>query len=178
MIAIDDCFYLGKITKLFGYKGEVVLFLDTDTPENYYKIESVLLEINGELIPFFIDSIKTKNRFNIIVSFNQMEAGEASNVINSAAYLPLNMLPQLNGNKFYFHEVIGFDVVDKNMGNIGKINIFYDRPGQSIMSVINKNEVEILIPLVDEFFTMVDRKNGVVHIEAPEGLIELYTSGL
>ncbi len=177
MIAIDDCFYLGKITKLFGYKGEVILFLDTDSPEIYYNIESVLLEIQGELIPFMIDNSKIKNRFNIIVSFHNFGAEEVSSLINAAAYLPLNMLPKLSGNKFYFHEVIGFQVVDKEYGTIGKVQIFYDNPGQTIMSVLNDEGIEILIPVIDKFFKSVDRKNKSIEIEAPEGLIELYISG-
>lgn len=178
MIAIDDCFYLGKITKLFGYKGEVVLFLDTDSPEHYHNIESVLLEIQGELIPFMIESLKIKNRFNLIISFNQYNADEVSSLINAPAYLPINMLPKLSGNKFYFHEVIGFDVKDKMFGMIGKVQVFYDNPGQTIMSVIHNDNIEILIPVIDKFFISVDRKNKTIEIEAPEGLIELYTSGV
>ena len=178
MIAIEDCFYLGKITKLFGYKGELVLFLDTDTPEQYYNIESVLLDIQGELIPFMIEGIKLKNRFNLILSINQITAEEASSLINALAYLPLSLLPVLSGNKFYFHEVIGFDVQDKEAGFIGKVNVFYDNPGQTIMSVINDKEIEILIPVIDQFFISLDRDHKIINIEAPEGLIELYTTGL
>lgn len=178
MIAIDDCFYLGKITKLFGYKGELVLFLDTDTPEQYYNIESVLLDIQGELIPFMIDATKNKNRFNLVVSFNGVALDEASTLVNAKIYLPLNMLPTLSGNKFYFHEVIGFNVRDKEAGLIGKVNIFYDNPGQTIMSVINDNEVEILIPVIDKFFISLNRDEKVINIDAPEGLIDLYISDL
>jgi 16S rRNA processing protein RimM len=32
----NDCFYLGYVTKTFGYKGEVVIYLDVDDP-SYYK---------------------------------------------------------------------------------------------------------------------------------------------
>lgn len=176
MIAINDCFYLGKITKLFGYKGEVNLFLDTDTPKNYYTIESVLLEVQGELIPFMIQSIKQKNKNNLTVSFHHINADEISSYINSSVYLPLSKLPPLSGNKFYYHEVKSYTVMDSKHGLVGKVNDFYENPGHDIMSVINENNQEILIPVVDHFFKKLDRENRIINISAPEGLIELYVS--
>lgn len=174
MIAIDDCFYLGKITKLFGYKGEVNLYLDTDSPENYYNIESVLLDIQGELIPFMISSIKQKNKFNLIVSFENFDEKEVASLIDAPIYLPISKLPQLSGNKFYYHEVKSYKVFDKTHGEIGIVHDFYDNPGHDIMSIVNKDQKEILIPVADRFFESIDRENKIIHINAPEGLIELY----
>ena len=176
MIAINDCFYLGKITKLFGYKGEVNLFLDTDTPQNYYTIESVLLEVQGELIPFMIQSIKQKNKNNLVVSFHHISPDEISSYVNSSVFLPLSKLPPLSGNKFYYHEVKSYTVMDSKHGLVGKVNNFYENPGHDIMSVINENNQEILIPVVDQFFKDLDRENKIINISAPEGLIELYIS--
>jgi 16S rRNA processing protein RimM len=39
------------------------------------------------------------------------------------------MLPKLTGNKFYFHEVIGFEVEDKP-GVVGKIESINDTTAQ------------------------------------------------
>ena len=50
---IKDCFQLGKITKPFGYKGEVVFFLDVDEPMDYAEMDSVFIEIGGKLLPYF-----------------------------------------------------------------------------------------------------------------------------
>ena len=49
----DDAYYLGKIVKKYGLKGELLAKIDTDEPENYENMESVFLEIRGKLIPFF-----------------------------------------------------------------------------------------------------------------------------
>ncbi|MBO7465645.1 MAG: hypothetical protein J6T56_07350, partial [Bacteroidales bacterium] len=58
----DDFFYLGKVTKVVGLKGELSVYLDTDEPEKYYSMESVFLAQQEELVPFLVTSLKVRNR--------------------------------------------------------------------------------------------------------------------
>jgi len=83
------------------------------------------------------------------------------------------MLPKLEGTQFYFHEVIGFDVLDTRLGNIGKITGINDSGAQAIFE-IEKNGTEILVPLIDEFIIALDRTNKTITLETPEGLVDLY----
>jgi 16S rRNA processing protein RimM len=170
----QDCFYLGKIAKKFSFKGEVLLYLDTDEPEIYENLESVFVEINKSLVPFFIlKSQLHKGKF-LRIRFEDIENEEdADRIIGCEAYLPLSMLPKLEGTQFYFHEVIGFDVLDTRLGNIGKITGINDSGAQSIFE-IEKNGTEILVPLIDDFIIALDRANKTITLETPEGLVDLY----
>ncbi|MGV3695736.1 ribosome maturation factor RimM [Flavobacterium sp.] len=169
-----DCFYLGKIAKKFSFKGEVLIYLDTDEPELYENMESVFVEFNKDLIPFFIEnSALHKNDF-LRVKFEDVDSEEeADKMLGCEIYLPLSMLPKLEGNQFYFHEVIGFEIEDKRLGVFGKIVSINDTTAQPLFEVEN-GAVQILVPMIDQFLVKIDRENKKVIMDLPEGLIEMY----
>ncbi|RVT79596.1 16S rRNA processing protein RimM [Flavobacterium sufflavum] len=170
----EDCFYLGKIAKKFSFKGEVLIYLDTDEPELYENLESVFVEYNKHLVPFFIESSSLHKNDFLRVHFEDINTEtEADNLIGSDIYLPLKMLPKLSGNKFYFHEVIGFEVEDKRLGFVGEIQSVNDTTAQPLFEVL-KDGAEILIPMIDHFLIKVDRENKKIIMDLPEGLIEMY----
>jgi 16S rRNA processing protein RimM len=98
---------------------------------------------------------------------------EADALVGNDLYLPLQLLPKLTGNKFYFHEVIGFEVQDKRLGLVGKIQSINDSTAQPLFEVL-KGDTEILIPMIDHFLVKIDRENKKVIMDLPEGLIEMY----
>ncbi|HMI07440.1 MAG TPA: ribosome maturation factor RimM [Flavobacterium sp.] len=170
----EDCFYLGKIAKKFSFKGEVLAYLDTDEPELYENMESVFVEFNKNLVPFFIEQSSLHKNDFLRIKFEDVDSeADADELLNCPIYLPLKMLPKLSGNKFYFHEVIGFEVEDKRLGVVGVIQSINDSTAQPLFEVLN-GEVEILIPMIDHFLVEIDRKNKKVKMDLPEGLIEMY----
>ncbi len=170
----EDCFYLGKIAKKFSFKGEVLVYLDTDEPELYENLESMFVEHNKHLVPFFIaESSLHKNDF-LRVRFEDVSTeAEADALLGCAVYLPMKMLPKLSGNKFYFHEVIGFEIEDKRLGVFGIIQSVNDTTAQPLFEVLN-GDIEMLIPMIDQFLVKIDRDNKKVTMDLPEGLVEMY----
>jgi 16S rRNA processing protein RimM len=170
----EECFYLGKIAKKFSFKGEVLIYLDTDEPELYENMESVFVEFNKNLVPFFIENSSLHKNDFLRVQFEDVDTeSEADTLLGCEVYLPLNMLPKLEGNKFYFHEVIGFEIEDKRLGVFGVIQSINDTTAQPLFEVLNGN-VEILVPMIDQFLVKIDRENKKVIMDLPEGLIEMY----
>jgi len=170
----EDCFFLGKIVKKYSFKGELLVTLDTDQPEMYIEMESVLVELNHSLIPFFIQRSSLHKSRLLRVQFEDVNSeADAEALIGKELYLPLNMLPKLSGDKFYFHEVIGFTAIDQNFGEIGLIKGVNDQTAQALF-VIDRGGSEVLIPLNDEFIVTLDRSAKEIHLNTPEGLIDLY----
>lgn len=170
----EDCFYLGKVVKKYSFKGELLVKLDTDDPKIYTKMESVFVEKNKNLIPFFIERSSLHKSELLRVKFENINGDEdADPLLKCDLYLPLAFLPKLTGNKFYFHEIIGFKVEDNTFGKVGIITGVNDSAFQPLLEIDN-NGKEILIPLIDHFIKKVDRENKTLHLEVPEGLIQLY----
>ncbi len=174
---IEDVFYIGVISKKFGYKGKVIGVFDVDNIENYKNLESVFLLIDEKLIPFFIKSISLRSSSNnAIIRFQEIDNEQkAESIINCEMYMPLKMLPPLSGNQFYFHEVEGFQVYDIKHGNIGILKRILDYPGNPVMQV-EKESKEFLIPVKDEFISEVNRKSKILSVITPDGLLDIYTT--
>ena len=173
---IKDCYYLGRITKPWGVKGQLVLFLDVDNPDEYTELDSAFVEIKGQLVPHFFH-LDQMNGNKAVATFEDITAEQPNALVGHEMYLPLSLLPKLEGNQFYFHEVVGFKVVDSEYGDIGTLEQVIEYPAQPLFQIM-KNGTEVLIPVIDQVIDRVDRKLKTIFITAPKGLIELYLGNI
>lgn len=172
-MTIDDCYYLGKVTKKHGFKGNLIIHLDTDEPELYNTLESVFIEIDGSLIPFFFETAQPYQGTKLLVKFEDLSPEEAERLVNRPIYLPLTTLPDLTGNAFYYHEVIGFTIYDAENIEVGTITSINDSAAQAYFEV-NAEGKNILIPMIDQFIIEVDRSNKAILMAMPDGLLDVY----
>lgn len=177
MLDQRDAFYLGYIKRAHGLQGELEAVLDTDDPQTYRKKESVWIELHKSLIPFFIEHIAIKGKSAILKFKNIDTRDQFEPLVGCAIWLPLTDLPPISDpHKYYFHELTGLTAIDQKKGAIGVITHVMDNLKQPVL-VIQQGEKEIMLPVIDEFVKRIDRSNRQLHIECPEGLIELYMEG-
>lgn len=171
----DECYELGRITKVHGLKGEVQVLLDVDDPFEYEDLDAVLLERDGELVPYFIEAINVQSN-RVIVKFEEIGTIEqATPLVNAKLWLSLENLPELQGDQFYYHEIVGYRVVDERAGELGGIQEIATMPTQDLI-VLEHQGKEVLIPITDDIIGTLDRETRTLHVHLPEGLLEVYLS--
>lgn len=174
---IDDCFYLGYIQKSIGNKGELAFKLDVDSPSIYQNIDGVFLQKRPNdsiLVPYFLEKAVLQHNVLRCKIENVDNQKDAKEFIGNSIYLPISLLPPLTGNKFYFHEVIGFQAIDNSFGKMGLIKKVHEFSTSNVFSISHDSEKEILVPINDDTISKVDRDNKTIHLNCPEGLIDLY----
>ena len=160
---IEDCFYIGYITKTKGLKGEVQVYFEYDEPADL-PLDSVFAEINNKLVPFFISTYKLQNIDTI---------EKAQLLIRKKLFLPNNLKPVRDDDEFLITDLKGFIVHDETAGELGEIIEIHEYP-QQFVAVVSYQFKEIMFPLNDDLIVEIDEENGILKVDLPEGLIDLY----
>lgn len=170
----DNCFQLGYIAKVHGLHGEVGIVLDVDYPEDYEDLKHVFVEQKSRLVPFFLEHFVVSHSNKVLAKFEDFDTVEdAEKLVGSAIYLPLSELEPLEEDQYYYHELIGFEVIDKSLGKIGEVKVIYDLETQDLLGVEHKGK-EVLIPIQDQIVLKVDKTEKKVYCLLPEGLLDIY----
>ena len=168
----QNCFLLGTIFKLHGYKGDVNIYNDNDIKLILSKISFFLIEENNELIPYFTENIRIKKKKILLVKFEDINSESAAlKILNKKVYLPNTLYPKiqnLNQNQI----IVGFNVMDKSLGNIGKVEFVSDSKLQSLILVKNEDK-EFYIPFHEKFIKEIDVDNKIINVNVPNELINI-----
>lgn len=170
----DTFFYLGRISKTFGYKGQVIVIFENDDPEKYEKLEFFFVEIKHERVPFFVLEYNIQNNNTVAIKFEDINnPDDSQKILGCKIYIPESDKNKTGADEFNMNDLIGFHVSDVTHGKIGKISDILKLPQQNIMQIF-QDKKEILIPLNQDFIKKIDFKKKSMLIDAPEGLIGFY----
>jgi len=173
-----DYFLLGKILRPHGVKGDVVIYIDSDSLSRYKKMKLIYVDVEGSLKEFDVSkviSIKELEHTAVIHLVGIDDINTAENYLKLDLYQPLESLPKLRGKKFYFHEIIGFTIIDENEGEVGVLTNVYELPQHPVGEFI-RDEKAVLFPLSETFINRIDRAGKKIYVTIPEGLIDVYLS--
>ncbi|MFO7825990.1 MAG: ribosome maturation factor RimM [Cyclobacterium sp.] len=170
----DNCFQLGHIAKVHGLQGELLLVLDVDFPEDYEDLNHVFVEKSDRLVPFILEHMVPQPNNRFLAKFEEFDhVDQVKPMVGAALFLPLSSLPELKEDQYYFHELVGFTVIDENMGELGKVKVIYDLDTQDLIGM-EYREKEVLIPIQEGILQKVDKAEKKVFCRLPEGLLDIY----
>ena len=173
----DNCFLLGKITKPYSFRGEVVLWMDVDDSEPYEGVNTLWLPQQGILVPYAVESLRrNKDRFVVRLADVNTETA-AKQLSGKDVWLPLAEMAPMENGKFYFHEVRGWTAIDRSTGDaVATIVHVVDQGAYPMLEVEFDNGNQGFIPLPDHVQVDVKREEQKLVLDLPEGLLDVYLS--
>ena len=169
---INAALKIGFILKPHGLKGEVTVSLDAGIPEDIESLQSVFLEKDNRLVPYFIEAISVRGP-KAFVKFEDVNSLEmAGEISRQGIYIPKPERTKSKQGEFYPDEVIGFKVYDESDELIGTIKEVMD-DGPNPMLVLDHNSKEVLIPLNSPFIQNVDKRKKRFTVNLPEGFLDI-----
>lgn len=168
---INSSYKVGYILKPHGLKGEVTISIDQEAPQ-LDEVESIFIENNNRLVPYFIEAISIKGS-KAYVKFEDIDSPEAANSISKCAlYLPKSTREKSGRGEFYDDEVISFEVTDSETGVLGKVVEVVVAGPNKLLSVDHEGK-EILIPVNSPFITGINKSKKKISVTLPEGFLDI-----
>lgn len=173
MITQEELFKIGHFAKPHGIKGELSLmtrcdvFDESDDPY-------IVCEMNGILVPFFIESYRYKGASTILVKLEGVDTeADAREFTGKEVFYALDEVDEdtLLGD-ISWDNFVGYRVIDERHGELGPITAV-DESTANVLLQIEHNSRDVLLPAVEELIKEADHEARVLRVSVPEGLLEL-----
>ncbi|MCH5234336.1 MAG: 16S rRNA processing protein RimM [Muribaculaceae bacterium] len=175
MIKKEDIINIGKFQKTHALKGELNMISDID-PEYFLEGNPLIIEYDGILVPYYVESIRPKGSTSFLVKISGIEnEEEAALFVNKEiSILKKDAEEWLEDELIDSNELAGYKVLDVSTnGELGEIDRVDDSTVNLLFIVKQNNGDEIFIPANEDFIVEIDDENKLIKMNLPLGLIEL-----
>ena len=169
MIRQEEVYKIGKLGKAHGVKGEISFLFDDDVFDRT-DADYLVLDMDGILVPFFIEEYRFKTDDNALMKFEGIDTQErARELTGCEVYFPREMAEDDN-EQLSWAAIVGFELIDastgKSAGNIASVD-------DTTINILFELEDGKLIPASEDLITNIDTKKQQIVIHLPEGILEL-----
>ena len=169
MIRREEVYKIGILGKTHGVKGEVSFLFDDDVFDRM-DADYLILDIDGILVPFFIEEYRFKTDSNALMKFDGIDSQERARELTGCDVYFKRDQSDEDSEHISWAEIIGYKLTDAETGaDIGTIAAVDD----STINILFELEDGKLIPASEELITNVHTKKHQIEINLPEGILEL-----
>ena len=171
---MPEYFKMGKFVASHGLQGHVVLVHSLGKKTSLKGLKALFLEESASnFIPYFIEKTSIKNDTETLIKLEGYDTKEsARRLFPKEVWMAEEDFKKFAANAAPI-ALLGFDMIDGET-NLGEIIEVIEQPHQVLCTIMYKGK-EALIPIHDQSLLKIDKKNKQVHVELPEGLLEIYS---
>ena len=168
MIRREEVYKIGRLGKTHGVRGEISFLLDDDVFDRT-NADYLILDIDGILVPFFIEEYRFKTDSNALMKFDGIDTQERARELTGCdVYFPRTLADE--DEAVSWAELVGYDLIDSNSGKaIGEIAAIDDTTINILFELTDGK----LIPASEELIQQIDTKRHQIEINLPQGILEL-----
>ena len=161
---------LGTISKTHGVRGELIIRITDPSFEPDENWESLFLQIDGILVPFFISSLHAPKADEWFICFDDYDNKDsAQNLVGSPVWIQKDFMAKV-GEEIYMDELTGYALINLSTGRQGLIADFMDIPGNPVFEVSLEGE-KVLVPAQNDLIEEIDQENQKLIMRLPEGIM-------
>ncbi|SFG35693.1 ribosome maturation factor RimM [Prevotella sp. KH2C16] len=173
MIKQEEVFKIGKLGKPHGVKGEINFLFDDDIFDRT-DADYLVLEVDGILVPFFIEAYRFHGNATALVKFCDIETQEQARQLTGCKVFFPRKLSERDEQEVSWSEIAGYQLVDTNTGKtIGEITNVDDSTLNILFEVMTAGQKELLIPASEDLIQNIDKERKEIKINLPEGILDL-----
>lgn len=168
-------FNVGKIVNTHGIKGEVRVISKTDFAEERYKPGNTLYlfaEGAAEPIKVTVSAHRLHKQFHLLQFKEMPSLNEVEHLRNMVIKVPEEDLGELEEDEFYFHEIIGCEVVSEDGELIGTVKEILTPGANDVWVVARKGKKDALISYIASVVKDININEKKIKIHVMEGLID------
>lgn len=170
MIRHEDVFPIGRITKSHGLKGEVNFIFTNDTWDTA-DCDYLICDIDGILVPFYIEEYRFKNDSTALVKFEDIDSVETAEfLLGCDVYLEKKYAEEQDEEDMPLSYFIGFSM-EESEKFIGTITDIEDSTDNWLFIIKKEDGSEIMIPAHEDFIVGLDKEKRVITVDLPIGLV-------
>ena len=169
MIRQEEVYKIGRLGKAHGVKGEVSLQFDDDIFDRV-EAEYLVLDIDGILVPFFMEEYRFRSDSVCLVKFCDVDTQQrAQELTGCDVYFP-RVLAETTDETPSLSMLVGYEIVSVADGRVvGKIAAIDD----STANILFELETGHLIPANDDLIEVIDTEQQQIRMNIPEGLLNI-----
>ncbi len=173
MITPSEVYPIGRIGRTHGIKGEVYFFFDDDVFDRV-EADYLVLEIDGILVPFFMEEYRFHGNNSALVKFCDIDTQErAKELTNCNVFFPYSLTDN-DPENISFAQIKGFQLINADSGKaVGIIQGIDDSTINILFEVPTDKGDTILIPANDDLIEDIDTQARTITIHIPDGLLNL-----
>ena len=163
----DRLVAVGKVVKAHGVRGHLRLVPFGETLEGLGAGEEVSARLpDGSIERLITVEIRTQRKSVLFLSREVRTAAEAQRLVGAEICVPESRLPALAADEFYWHQLIGLEVMSVDGRRLGTIPQIIET-GSNDVYVVQEGREEVLIPALAEVVREVNLERRLMVVDLP-----------